>query len=139
MMNTFQHAFKKAGVPSGVKCPYCDGFAEPCGGDVIYPHRPDLYAKNFYICVPCDAYVGCHPGTTKPLGRLANAELRAAKSDAHVYFDLIWQSGELTRTEAYAWLAEQLSITTDQCHIGMFDVDMCKRVNDVCKKRMCDE
>ena len=72
-----------------VTCPYCNNPAVLVGGDVIYPHRPDLYEKKFWQCDPCDAYVGCHrPGVgygdgTRPLGRLANAELREAKKNVH--------------------------------------------------------
>lgn len=59
-------------------CPYCGKDSVLVNGHVIYPHRPDLLEKKFYWCKPCDAYVGCHPGTANPLGRLANAELRRA-------------------------------------------------------------
>jgi len=57
-------------------CNYCGNNAEMVSGDAIYPHRPDLYHRKFYRCQPCGAYVGCHEGTDKPLGRLANAELQ---------------------------------------------------------------
>lgn len=59
-------------------CDYCNKDAELVGGDIIYPHRPDLYELKFYYCAVCEAWCGCHRGTTKPLGRLANAELRQA-------------------------------------------------------------
>ena len=103
------------------------------GGLAIYPHRHDLREKKFYQCAPCDAYVGCHPGTTNPLGRLANAELRAAKMAAHAAFDPLWKSGAKKRGSAYAWLADALRIDKKQCHIGMFDVADCRRVVEVCK------
>lgn len=115
-----------------MKCPYCGKSAKLVSGEVIYPHRHDLYAKQFYLCRPCDAYVGCHQGTTNPLGRLANAELRKAKMEAHAAFDPIWKSGQKKRGSAYAWLCDQLGIDKKGCHIGMFDVDMCNRVVAVC-------
>lgn len=102
-------------------------------GEVIYPHRRDLYEKPFYLCAPCDAYVGCHPGTINPLGRLANAELRRAKKAAHAAFDPKWREGGMKRQQAYKWLSEQLGITREECHIGMMDVDLCRRVVEVCK------
>ena len=49
-----------------VKCSYCGNDAELVGGESVYPHRPDLYYLKFYQCLPCDAWVGCHRGTTKP-------------------------------------------------------------------------
>lgn len=115
-----------------LNCPYCNAKAELVNGAVIYPHRPDLFTKLFYHCAPCDSYVGCHPGTDKPLGRLANAQLRAAKSAAHRAFDPIWQGGRMPRKAAYAELAATLGIPVKECHIGMFDLAMCKRVIVIC-------
>jgi len=115
-----------------VTCSYCDRPAEPVKGSAIYPHRRDLVRHNFWRCVPCGAHVGCHPkgngDGTKPLGRLANAELRRAKQAAHAAFDPIWKARHMNRREAYAWLAGELGISTANCHIGMFDLDGCRAV-----------
>lgn len=106
-------------------------------GKAIYANRPDLFGLKFYLCRPCDAYVGCHKGTT-PLGRLANAELRAAKSRAHLAFDPLWKEKYFrSRTRAYNWLAQQLKINASDCHIGMFDLDMCSRVVSVTHALRC--
>ncbi len=118
-----------------VKCPYCEAKAELVHGDAIYPHRHDLRDLKFYRCEPCEAYVGCHKGTTNPLGRLADAELRKAKMAAHAVFDPIWRSGRMKRTQAYQWLAAQLGIDPKDCHIGMFDVDTCCRVASICSNQ----
>jgi hypothetical protein len=124
-----------------MKCPYCNNEASLAGGDTIYPHRPDLHFLQFWACQPCDAYVGCHKGTTRPLGRLANAELRAAKIEAHTAFDPLWKFHtfgdgyqRMTRNEAYGWLAEQLGMARADCHIGMLNVEQCQRVVEVCSK-----
>ena len=116
-----------------VKCDYCGEDAELVTGKEIYPHRPDLYSKPFWECKPCKAYVGCHEGTERKLGRLANAELRQAKSEAHKAFDPKWRRTTTSRKNAYRWLAEQLNIDFKKCHIGYFDVDMCNRVIEVCR------
>lgn len=116
-----------------VTCDYCGGFAPLVTGQVVYPHRPDLYSKRFYRCGPCNAYVGVHPGTTNPLGRLADATLRRAKMAAHAAFDPLWQNGAGNRSKRYAWLARTLGIPPQDCHIGMFDVDMCARVVAACQ------
>ena len=112
-------------------CPYCQGPVALVTGEVIYPHQPDLHDKRFWRCAPCDAYVGCHPGTDKPLGRLANAELRKAKQAAHRVFDPLWKSKKMKRSAAYGLLAQRLGISKNQCHIGYFDIDTCKRVVQV--------
>lgn len=118
-----------------VICPYCQKPAKLVTGREIYPHRGDLYQLRFWQCPPCDAYVGCHKANRKhglkgqePLGRLANAELRAAKSAAHREFDPLWKDGYMDRGQAYAWLSEALGIPKGSCHIGMFDVPDCLRV-----------
>lgn len=123
-----------------ILCPYCEAPAVLVSGDVIYPYRSDLRAKRFWLCQPCDAYVGCHAAPqgdgTVPLGRLANAELRQAKIAAHAAFDPLWHQARpkrpMKRKAAYTWLAEQLGIPRKQCHIGKFDVEQCKRVVELC-------
>jgi hypothetical protein len=115
-------------------CQHCGCEASLVAGDVIYPHRPDLSHKSFYLC-QCGAYVGTHPGTTNPLGRPSNAELRKAKAAAHALFDPIWKTKQMGRSAAYKWLGEQLGITPAHVHIGWFDLETCNRVIEICKKR----
>lgn len=111
-----------------VDCPYCQQPASLVGGRAIYPHRPDLYGKRFYQCVPCGAWVGCHDGTQRALGRLANAELRRAKQSVHAAFDPHWRGVKKkhARFRAYRRLARELGIPMEECHVGMFDVERCK-------------
>jgi hypothetical protein len=128
-----------------VVCPYCDRPAALVTGAAIYPHRPDLFGLKFWQCAPCDAYVGCHKAGahvdgvisdgTLPLGRLANAALRKAKSAAHAAFDPLWKSRSMKRGEAYRWLARELGISSANCHIGMFDIDACRAVVAAVKAR----
>jgi hypothetical protein len=111
-------------------CPYCGHFADLVTGKVIYPHRPDLANKRAYRCDPCDAHVGCHPGTIVPLGRLANAELRAAKMSVHEVFDKHWMPRRPRgkyRGQCYVRLAAEMGIDAKDCHIGHFTVEQCKQ------------
>lgn len=123
-----------------VQCPYCGAAAPLVTGADVYPHRRDLHEIFLYRCTPCDAWVGCHRGTTRPLGRLANAELRRAKQAAHAAFDPLWRhragirTARMPRAKAYAWLARELGIEAADCHIGMFDVATCRRVVEVCAR-----
>lgn len=130
-------------------CPYCKNTASLVGGQVIYPRRPDLASKKFWQCAPCDAYVGCHADGawlytaegkvvsdgTLPLGRLADAELRAAKQRAHAAFDPLWKEEGIPRKAAYAWLAKKMGVPVEQCHIGEFDVQQCAAVERYCYER----
>lgn len=81
------------------------------------------------------AYVGVHKGTDKPLGRLANAELRYWKRAAHAAFDPLWKYGRFKgfRDVAYGWLAKRMGLPMELTHIGMFDVDQCKKVIQICQ------
>jgi hypothetical protein len=109
-------------------------------GDQIYSSRGDLWAKKFWHCESCKAWVGCHDGTDVPLGRLANAALRHAKMEAHAVFDPLWRAKIAktgmpkgrARAKAYAWLSRQLGTPPEKTHIGMFDEATCRRVKDVC-------
>lgn len=105
-------------------CPYCGIEAELI--DSIYIYRYRSYGK-MWICYPCDAHVGCHKGTDKPLGTLANAELKNARQLTHKEFDQLWKKKYFTRTQAYEWLASLLKITKDECHIAMFSIESCRK------------
>lgn len=125
-----------------VSCPYCDRQAELVSGRAIYPDRVDLYPLSYWLCKTCDAYVGCHKkgawtneggkrvisDGTLPMGRLANATLRRLKQAAHFAFDPLWRSGDMSRLDAYAWLAKEIGLSVGNCHIGMMDEDACKAV-----------
>jgi hypothetical protein len=107
-------------------------------GHPDYPYRRDY--GPVYTCAPCGAWVGCHSGTRIALGRLANAELRAAKMAAHAAFDPLWErkiaidkcNKGYARRAGYKWLAGQLGLPVYKTHIGHFDIDQCNRVIAIC-------
>ncbi len=130
--------------PRYVVCPYC-------GEEARLADSAEVYSRSYgmiWICVPCRAWVGVHKGDGKnrPLGRLANAELREWKMRAHAAFDPMWKakvrrdecSKGRARGAGYKWLAEKLGVPVDECHIGMFDVDVCRRVVEVCRQRIME-
>lgn len=128
------------------ECPYCGGNSIlHMSSGIIYGGRdfgPVYACENYPLC---DSYVGCHPRTTDPLGRLADNELRHWKKQAHKYFDPIWQTKKIKklypayipdttwRKKSYIWLSKQLGLKLEYTHIGMFDVETCKRVVELCK------
>lgn len=111
---------------SGRACDYC-GKAAAFSQSSAHLYRGKDYGP-VWECRPCEAWVGCHPGTKKPLGRLANKALRMAKMRAHSAFDPLWKSRLMSRTTAYRKLAEAAKMSPKDCHIGMFDVATCERV-----------
>lgn len=114
-----------------VFCDYCGRRAEYVDSKVIYGRSYGMV----YLCRACNAYVGVHKGTDRPLGRLANAELRHWKKAAHAEFDPLWQYGRFQgrRKAAYRWLSEKMGLPESKTHIGMFDVALCKRVIEICR------
>lgn len=99
-----------------------------------------------YFCAPCYAWVGCHPKSKKPLGRLANAELRKLKMQTHAAFDPIWKkrferkhkinanyTKSMARGGRYKALSILMNIPQAECHIGMFDPERCKLAIKLCK------
>lgn len=124
-----------------VTCKYCDCAAELVAGEEIYPYRPDLFDLKFWLCAPCVAWVGVHKGTETPLGELANAETRSWRQRAHLAFDPLWKAkmerGQVSkrhaRGAAYQWLAEQMGIKPEDCHISHMQRPELERVIEICK------
>lgn len=123
---------------TGKVCPYCG--------------QPSQYLKNsqqvyqgvnygpVYACLPCEAWVGVHYGTTRSLGSLANAPLRAWRSKLHRLFDPMWKAAVeagrpkgKARIAAYTWLAGELEIPVNECHVGHFDIPQVKKAIQVVK------
>lgn len=112
-------------VLRGWSCPYC-------GSPTKLVEDTEVYGRSYgglcYVCEPCGAWVGCHKGTDRALGRVADKGLRRLKHQAHEAFDPIWKDGHLTRAKAYESLSRHLGIPIGQTHIGMFDEEMCRKV-----------
>lgn len=121
-------------VLSGKICPYCDA-------PTVYVDSKEIYRGRsygmMYLCRTCRAYVGVHKGSNQALGRLANEELRKMKNNAHEVFDQLWKGymgkhpPRFRRNEAYDWLAKELGIPRELCHIGMFNCRMCQLTVDM--------
>jgi len=125
-------------------CP-CGRTTELRDGAHVYG-RPDLAFKHFWCCEPCDMRVGCHPGTTTPLGQLAGPKVRALRMEAHALLDPLWKTAEkwytspplpasriksirsIARRRVYRWLALQLGATTEEIHIAGSDEATCRAI-----------
>lgn len=107
-----------------VICPYCGNDAEWVSNDEVYGKK---YGDSYmiYLCRPCNAYVGCHENTRKPLGTMANKILRDLRQRAHAHFDPIWKSGRMSRKKAYELLSKKLG---REIHIGESDEETCKQI-----------
>lgn len=60
----------------------------------------------------------------------ADDETRRLRNKCHRMFDPLWKKRLRfnSRTEAYRWLARQMSLAKDAAHIGMFDKGQCERL-----------
>ena len=122
-------------LPAPAICPHCAGNVKLMSNSVIYNGTEYGKWPYTYICQRegCRAYVGCHPNTFIPLGTLATAPIRDARKKAKAAFNPLWESGQMSRSAAYAWLATQLGLKDKEtCHIGWFDVATCNRVVEIC-------
>lgn len=87
---------------------------------------------------------------TLPLGRLADRTLRGLKKATHQAFDPFWKSYSLwtkhpaytkaakhdsaRRKVLYQWLSDTLRIPYEDCHVGMFDEETCRKVIMICNQ-----
>lgn len=117
-----------------VVCPFCKS-------SVSLVDSAKVYRRSYgfiYLCdrYPlCDARVRCHPNSNKPLGTLADKELRRWRSLTHRHFDPLWQSGIFTsRNAAYKWLARVMGLPPAKTHVGMFDKQQCIRAIRVVRR-----
>jgi ssDNA-binding Zn-finger/Zn-ribbon topoisomerase 1 len=115
-----------------MKCPYCSG-------NVLLKDSSIIYGKSYglvYICEnypKCSAFVGVHQGTTRPLGTLADSRLRELRKQCHAKFDQLWKSKKMARYQAYIWLQDNMEMTPEQAHIGMFRENDCIKLLDKLK------
>ena len=127
---------KRKGVTRSVMyCPYCGGRTELRSADGIYRNNHDR--TMLYVCKnypTCDAYVRVIPGTTEPMGSLANGHLRAMRTEAHRYFNQLYTKGIMTRSEAYRWLSTVIGLPMAKAHIGDMGEYYCELVIQESKK-----
>ena len=116
-------------------CRYCGGVIRLVPASSVYGasvHRLKLENESVYQCQNCNARVGCHKGTTKPLGNVANEVLRLKRMETHRIFDAFWKSRHMSRHNAYKWLSQQMRLPIEETHIGGFEMDQCQRVIELC-------
>lgn len=118
-----------------MRCPYCGAAVVLRSADGIY--RTNERDMKLYVCSnypQCDAYVRVHAGTNKPVGTLANQELRALRKIAHSYFDRLYKTGIMSKQDAYRWLSDLLQAPLSEAHIGYLGEYYCKQVIEESKK-----
>ena len=92
--------------------------------------------RLIYRCPKCNRYVNVHKGTNKPLGFPGDKELRLWRKFTHMIFDEVWKKNG-NRKKTYTWLARNLGIDIEECHIGMFTSEECELTIEMSIKELC--
>ena len=104
---------------------------------MILTDSSKIYGKDYgkiFMCTNCNAFVGVHKKSKKPLGTLANSILRTKRKETHQVFDRFWKDNNMSRTEGYKWLSKEMGIPFKSTHIGYFELEECQKVIDLCNK-----
>ncbi len=92
---------------------------------------------KFYGCTRYPQCNGTHGAQKdgRPLGKPADMATKDARIRAHAVFDMLWKGSRkekkkrwysVTRTEAYEWMQNQMNLSADEAHIGLFSIDQCQ-------------
>ena len=129
-------------VPEGHRLPIPQACPK-CGGPVSVENNRVIYGRSYgaypwcVVCADrmCGCAVGFHPGTNIPLGTMADQPTRKARSQCKDAFNALWLQGAMTRDRAYEWLARELGLPPEECHIGRFDIDQCNAAMAAIERR----
>ena len=124
-MKTKKVKQKKGARRRRMHCPYC-------GSPVIYRTADGIYKENakramLFVCSrypACNAYVRANKVTKKPIGTLADPSLRRLRNQAHRFFNRLYESGLMSKGEAYNCMA----------HIGFMGEYNCRLIIDESKR-----
>ena len=117
-------------INKGLICKYCGETTELVSSIEIYK---TIDFGKIYLCRKCNAYVGCHKGTTESMGSVANAEERKLRHIAHHWFDALWKNKfKKSRYNAYSWLSLRMNLNKNITHMGLFDKEDCLKVIKIC-------
>ncbi|GAB7526801.1 zinc-finger-containing protein [Paraburkholderia sp. 2C] len=117
-------------------CDYCGARAQLAQfGDADYPYRDDHAAV--WICTSCAAWIGVRPRSKHnvPLGRLADAPLREAKSRLHDRLEPLAEAKARrdkvsvfeARAKAVRWVAQELGFDPVPSSLHAFTLDQCEQ------------
>ena len=117
-------------------CRYCGGVIRLVPAEKVYQAATERLKQQrqwIYQCQNCNARVGCHRDSKRPLGNVANEVLRLKRMETHQIFDAFWRSRGMSRTAAYRWLAQSLQVPEENAHIGTMEMDACEAVARLCR------
>ena len=72
--------------------------------------------------------------TKKPIGTLADPSLRRLRNQAHRFFNRLYESGLMSKGEAYNWLSVLTGMPESMAHIGFMGEYNCRLIIDESKR-----
>lgn len=94
----------------------------------------EFEGKILRQCSTCTVRQWC-TAEGQPTGTPANAFLRRARMQAHVWFDDLWRQGFMRRPEAYAWLQTAMESPV-AVHMGELTTQECAQVVVLTKAKL---
>lgn len=68
----------------------------------------------------------------RPMGTMADSNLRNKRIEAHRALDAIWKNGYMTKHSTYIWLQNRLNLREKDTHIGKFSYYLCEQTIREC-------
>lgn len=120
-----------------INCPYCGSPALCRPASIVHGSSVLEKGRYLYICShwpECDSYVAAHKKDKRPMGNLANKELRHKRMLAHRALEELQQARHMEKWAVYLWLQGHLNLNEEQAHIGLFSEQMCEQVISLCRQ-----
>ena len=113
-----------------VICPYCGKKAVLRPASYLYGEKRIFTPETmFYVCSgypDCNAYVSANQKNHRPLGIMADGELRNLRIKTHRALREIWTQGYMTKNSTYHWLSGKLALPEKETHVAMFSTYRCR-------------
>lgn len=120
-----------------MNCPYCGAPVVCRPASTVYRNALRQKGSYLYLCSrypACDAYVSAHKKDRRPMGTLADGNLRHKRILAHRALEKLRQERHMEKWAVYVWLQGKLKMEPEQVHIGMFSEQMCDQVISLCRE-----
>ena len=118
-----------------IYCVECSNYviAKLVTGAMVYPNTPKVSRDKYWMCNSCKNHVGVHRNANKnklkPLGVIANKELRSIRKTIHDIIDPIWREEKMKRTHIYAIISNELGYNYHTAELK--SIEEATRVKDI--------
>lgn len=122
-----------------IQCPYCGSNAVLRPASKVFGTKARENNRFLYVCAnwpACDSYVTAHLEDRRPMGTMANGQLRHKRILAHKALQAYRKATNTKKWASYIWLEGKLGLDQQRTHIGMFSDDECDRVIALCRKEI---